>query len=52
MAKEHARFVYGNKEDFNVGKAKHLIPVCVGNGIFPEIAEEIWNKMEKFASYA
>ena len=38
MAKEHARFVYGNKEDFNVGKAKHLIPGCVGNGIFPEIA--------------
>lgn len=52
MAKEHARFVYGNKEDFDAGKAKHLIPGCVGNGISPEIAEEIWNKMEKFASYA
>ena len=52
MAKEHSKFIYGNKEDFDKGNAKHLIPGCVGNGISPEVAEGVWNKMEKFASYA
>lgn len=52
MAKERNRFIHGNKDEFDSGKAKHLIPGCIGNGIAPEVAEEIWNKMEKFASYA
>lgn len=52
MAKEQSRFIYGNEEDFKQGKAKHLIPGCVGNGISEETAMHVWEKMEKFASYA
>lgn len=52
MAKERSRFIYGNKADFDAGKAKHYVPGCVGNGIPEHVAIEIWNKMEKFASYA
>ena len=52
LAKEHARFVYGNKDEFSNGKADRFIPGCVGNGIAPEVAEEIWSKMEKFGKYA
>lgn len=52
MAKEHDRFVHGNKTDFDAGKAKHYVPGCMGNGVSEPVAEEIWSKMEKFASYA
>lgn len=44
MDAEHAVFVYGDKASG--------IPGCVGNGIQADVAEEIWNKMTKFASYA
>ena len=49
---EHGRFVHGNKEEYEKGIAKHLIPGCVGNGIPEEVAEEIWSKMTKFGRYA
>ena len=49
---EHDRFVFGNKSDFDAGKAKHLIPGCVGNGIEEIVAEAIWQKIVAFASYA
>lgn len=49
---EHGRFVHGNREDYEAGKAKHLIPGCVGNGIPEAVAEEIWSKMTKFGRYA
>lgn len=49
---EHDRFVNGNKAEFDAGKAKHLIPGCVGNGIREEVAEQIWQKIVAFASYA
>ena len=52
LLSEHERFVRGNKADFDAGKAKHYVPGCVGNGIDEDVAEEIWNKMTKFASYA
>lgn len=52
MAKEKNKFIHGNKKDYDTGKTKHYIPGCVGNGISEQVAEEIWNKMEKFASYA
>ena len=52
MAKEKDKFIHGNKKDYDAGKTKHYIPGCVGNGINKQVAEEIWNKMEKFASYA
>lgn len=52
MDKEHERFVYGNRADYDAGKTKHLIPGCVQNGISEEAAEMIWTKMAKFAEYA
>ena len=52
LLSEHERFVHGNKADYDAGKAKHYVPGCVGNGISETVAEEIWNKMVKFASYA
>ena len=52
MASEHIRFVHGNKEDFEAGKAKHLVPGCINNGVPEAVAEEIWSKMTKFAEYA
>lgn len=52
MAQEQSRFINGNEADFKQGKAKHLIPGCTGNGISEEVAMHVWEKMEKFASYA
>ena len=52
MNAEHVKFVHGNKTDYDAGNAKHLIPGCVGNGIPEDVAETIWDKMVKFASYA
>ncbi len=52
MAKEHVRFVSGNHEEFESGKATHLIPGCINNGISEKVAEGIWDKMTKFGSYA
>ena len=52
MASEHIRFVHGNKEDYEAGKAKHLVPGCINNGVPENVAEEIWSKMTKFAEYA
>ncbi len=49
---EHKRFVFGNKEEYDAGKAKHFVPGCVGNGISEQIAEDIWYKITKFGSYA
>lgn len=49
---ERSRFIDGNKKDYEAGKAKHLIPGCVANGIPRKTAEEIWKKMEKFGEYA
>ena len=43
MDAEHAVFIDGD------GKG---IPGCVGNGIPVGVAEDIWSKMTKFASYA
>lgn len=52
LLKEHVRFVQGNRSDYEAGAVSHYVPGCVGNGISEEIAEEIWQKMTKFASYA
>lgn len=52
MAKEQTKFIGGNQSDYDSGKAKHLILGCTGNGIPQPVAEEIWEKMTKFASYA
>ena len=52
MDSEHIRFVHGNKEDFDAGKAKHLVHGCVNNGVPEDVAEAIWEKMTKFAEYA
>ena len=52
MDQQHALFVGGNKADYEAGNAKALIPGCVGNGISEKVAEDIWAKMVKFASYA
>ena len=52
MDKEHDKFISGNRALYETGKEKHLVPGCVGNGIDQKVAEEIWNKMVKFASYA
>lgn len=43
MDAEHTVFINGDG---------HGIPGCVGNGISASVAEEIWGKMTKFASYA
>ena len=43
MDAEHSVFIHGDGNG---------IPGCVGNGIPEATAEEIWNKMTKFASYA
>lgn len=52
MAKEQTRFIYGNKKDYDAGKAKHYVPGCVNNGVSEETALLIWGKMKKFAEYA
>ena len=44
MAKERANFVYGNKEEG--------VPGCVANGISESIANQIFDEMTDFASYA
>ena len=40
------------KENFLYGNAELGIPGCKGNSIDLEVAEEIWNRMKKFAEYA
>lgn len=52
LAKEKAVFISGNKGAFESGKDKNFAPGCEGNGISKHVAEEIWNKMEKFGAYA
>jgi len=52
LDKERNKFIYGNRADFETGKAKHHIIGCVENGIPEKTAEEIWAKMEKFGKYA
>ena len=46
-------FIYGsgNAVDSHTGKP-HNITGCVPNGISEDAAITIWNKMEKFGSYA
>lgn len=50
MAKERERFIFGNAGTKKKGES--LIPGCIGNGISKEAAEQVWEKMVKFASYA
>lgn len=52
MDQQHTLFISGNKEAYEAGDAKMLIPGCVGSGISASTAEDIWAKMVKFASYA
>lgn len=52
MEAEHETFIHGNKAAYEAGTAKTYIPGCVANGISESVAEEIWNKMNKFANYA
>ncbi len=52
LAKQHDHFVFGNKKEFDAGKANHYILGCAGNGIDIRTAEEIWGKVDKFGSYA
>ena len=44
MAKERKNFVYGSIED--------NVPGAVANGVAPEVAEQIFDEMTSFASYA
>ena len=46
MEKERQHFVYGNQEP------GHECPGCVSNGISAEIANDIFDEMSSFASYA
>lgn len=52
LAAEREAFIYGNKAAFEAGKESKLAPGCVGNGITNQAAEDVWEKMVKFASYA
>lgn len=52
LAKERNKFIYGNRSEFEAGKAKHHIIGCIENGIPEQVAIEIWGKMEKFGEYA
>lgn len=44
MQKERQNFVYGNKKEHIIG--------CAGNGIAPDIANQIYDDMVDFAKYA
>lgn len=52
MEAEREVFLHGNKEAFESGKDEKYAPGCVANGISESVAEEIWNRMANFASYA
>lgn len=52
MEAEKHVFLHGNKEAFDSGKDSNYAPGCIANGIAERTAIHIWNKMEKFASYA
>ena len=47
MAKEKQNFIYGLDED-----GKTVVPGCVRNGVSAEVAEQIFDEMTAFASYA
>lgn len=52
MDAEKEIFINGNADAVKTGKEKVLVPGCIANGISPEAATIIWNKMAKFAEYA
>lgn len=52
MDAEHTVFIHGNRAAYEAGEETTYIPGCVANGISEQAAEEIWEKMVKFASYA
>lgn len=52
MEAEKQVFLYGNKEAFESGKDSKYALGCMANGISEEVARHIWDKMERFASYA
>ena len=52
MGKKKLDVMLAEKENFINGSKENDIPGCAQNGIAREVAEEIWNRMEKFASYA
>ena len=47
MAKEKQNFIHGLEED-----GKVVVPGCVRNGVSAEVAEQIFDEMTAFASYA
>ena len=47
MAKEKQNFIYGLEED-----GKIVVPGCVRNGVSAQAAEQIFDEMTAFASYA
>ena len=47
MAKEKQNFIHGLEED-----GKVVVPGCVRNGVPSEVAEQIFDEMTAFASYA
>lgn len=52
MGKKQLDVMLAEKDNFLYGNAEANVPGCKGNGIDLKIAEEIWNRMEKFAEYA
>lgn len=52
MAVEREVFIHGNRAAYEAGQDPKYAPGCVANGIPEKVAVEIWDKMEKFASYA
>ena len=52
MGKKKLDVMLEEKENFLNGNADANIPGCKGNSIDLKVAEEIWNRMEKFAEYA
>ena len=47
MAKEKQNFIHGLEEDGEI-----VVPGCVRNGVSAEVAEQIFDEMTAFASYA
>jgi len=52
MEAEKLVFLHGNREAFESGKDTNFAPGCIANGIDEKAATHIWDKMDKFASYA
>ena len=53
MNEQKKIYLYGNLDDNgNPPEGEHPVPGCIRNGISEEAALAIWDKIEKFASYA